>query len=119
MVRRDRIEGTPGTPGDPDHEIAADAAAMGESEISRSTGTGSAGSGLATTGDQGIGRTTHAASTAPATNRKDVGDARNPSSADSGGTGTAGSGPGRASAAGTPSAGTTRGGSGGGGRGGS
>lgn len=100
MDPRNRDDRVAGTPGDRDHEIAADAAAMGAAQISRSTGTAGPGSGLAASLDTGIGRTSHAATTGPTTDASDMGEAINPPSAQLGGTGTAGSGLGAADVAG-------------------
>jgi hypothetical protein len=82
MDPRNRDERVAGLPRDEDHEIAADAAAMGESGIRRGAGT-----------------------TGETTNAQDIGDSVGPSATLSGGTGTAGSGLGRPSAAGVPTAG--------------
>ncbi|HEX8694625.1 MAG TPA: hypothetical protein VF746_19530 [Longimicrobium sp.] len=97
-----------------DGEAARDAAAMGTAGISRETGTGSAGSGLAAGGGRDLGHTAHAATTGPTTDQaEDLADAVGPSSAGFGGTGTAGSGLGAASATGVPPAGSATGASGG------
>lgn len=71
MQERDRDAQREGGAGPTDQEIAADAAAMGESGISQATGTGGPGSGLGTTRDGGIARTGHPSSTGPATNDSD------------------------------------------------
>jgi hypothetical protein len=105
MDPRNRDERVAGLPRDEDHEIAADAAAMGESGIRRSTGTGGPATTGAPTGDRVGGRTAHTATTGEITNAQDIGDSVGPSAALSGGTGTAGSGLGRPSAAGVPTAG--------------
>lgn len=81
-----------------EEEIARDAAAMGSTGISRNTGTGSAGSGLAASGD-----TPQDGTTGAATNQSDdLFDAAGPSGAQFGGTGTAGSGLGSPTNVGVP-----------------
>jgi hypothetical protein len=105
MDPRNRDERVAGIPRDEDHEIAADAAAMGESGIRRSAGAGGPGMAGAPTGDRVGGRTAHAATTGETTNAQDIGDSVGPSAALMGSNGTAGSGLGRPSAAGVPTAG--------------
>jgi hypothetical protein len=89
--------------GPSDEQIAREARTMGAAGISRDTGTGSAGSGLAAGGGTGMNRSAHAGTTDPVTDQSgDLADAAGPSGAAFGGTGTAGSGLGGASAAGLP-----------------
>lgn len=89
--RDDRVESH-------DEQAAREAGAAGGSEISRSTGTGSAGSGLAAAGGQVSPEDT---TTGAATDESgDLNDAASPSGARFGGTGTAGSGLGGPSVAG-------------------
>lgn len=94
---------------DKDDGIAADAAAPGSAEISRTTGTGSATSGQAGREVRRGGRSAPDTTTSSTTAADDIGDAVGPSSAPQGGTGSAGSGLGRASSAVEPPAGTKAG----------
>jgi hypothetical protein len=91
-----------------DGQIAREAAALGAEGISRSTGTGSAGSGVAASGND-TGTSYHATTGATTNESDDLADAAGPSGVRFGGTGTSGSG------LGTPSTTATGTGSEGGG----
>jgi hypothetical protein len=77
-----------------DSQTAAEAAALGKAGISKTTGTGSAGSGLAAGGGEAITGTSYHATTGGTTESDgmELGETAGPSAAFTGGTGTAGSG---------------------------